>query len=332
MGTTEAMKQKLLIMLFMTLALALLLPGCASRKPPKIAQLDYSMVMSPAGTSNLQPEEINGILEEVEKRNRDVEDDPEWIDKSYLNFMLRRLTNVSVSEFDNYRKYLDDGAVYIVVHPAFFTFFHYARKVRADDPEEEKMNILEILLNRKPSTSEFAVLQAQERRMRDFIEFKSTQNKLVIMVIPQNYRKYSGYTYRKGKDEYLRFLNETTNFSRSVLFVESRSANRGYLTDDDAVKLMEFLLSVNAEKVYVGGGYIGRCLEDFYSLLTNEFGEKGIFVVPELADISPRELNPRLAMRLLKPDGLINYDYATELMVKDKYKVQELIPQIENLH
>ena len=312
----------------------LMLVGCASGKAPNIAQLDYSMIMTPVGTSDISPGEVNTLLEEIEERNRAVEDDPAWIDRSYNSLLVRRLTNISSDEFADYKKYLDNGAAYIIVHPAFFTFFHFTKKKTRDrDPEEyNKLNVVEFLLKRRPSTPQFAVLQAQERRLRDFIEFKSTQEKLVIVVIPKNYQQYSGYTYRKGKDEYMRFLNEITNFSRSVLFVESRDPNRGYLTDDNAVKLMEFLLSVNAEKVYVGGGYVGRCLEDFYTLLTEEYGSKGIFIVPEISDISPRELTEKLSKRLLKSDGLIDEDYAMRLMTEDLYKVQELIPQIESLH
>lgn len=315
-------------------AFALFMSGCSTAvKPPQIAHLDYSLIMTPVGTSNVSPEEINTILEKIEKRNRTVEDDRQWIKKSYKGMRVRRLTNVSSSEFPNYRKYLDNGAAYIIVHPAFFSFFHYPRKIRKEGKDAEgRMNIVDILLNRKPPYPQLAVLQAQERRMRDFIEFKSTQKKLIILVIPQKYWKYSGYTYRKTKDEYMRFLNEITNLSHSVLFVESRDPNRGYLTDDDAVKLMEFLMSINAEKIYVGGGYIGRCLEDFYTLLTKNYGNEGIFVVPELSDISPRELNAELATRLLKPDGFIDQELATQLLQADSYKVQELVPQLESLH
>jgi hypothetical protein len=326
---------KLIRNTFMAAAL-LIVVGCAgaSTSRPQIARLDASMIMTPAGTSNLSPEDIESVLNRIEERNRTVEDDQEWIKASYENLMVRRLINVSSSEYPNYRKYLDDGAAYIVVHPAFFTFFHYTKKKKRRNDTEDmyKLNIVEFLLRINPSTPQFAVLQAQERRMRDFLEFKSTQKKLVIIVIPKNYNSYSGYTYRNMQDEYRRFLNEASNFSSSVLFVESRSPNRGYLTDDDAVKLMEFLLSIKADKVFVGGGYVGRCLEDFYGLITQEYGTKGIFVVPELSDISPRELNSSMASSLLQSDGLIDHEYATDLMAEDIYKVQELIPQIENLH
>jgi len=322
------------ITIFAMVSMVLTMIGCATTMAPQIARMDQSMIMTPSGTSDLAPEEVDSILKTIEDRNRTVEDDPEWIKSSYENLMIRRLINVSSGEYPKYRQYLDGGAVYIMVHPAFFTFFHYTKKKQRTDSTEEsyKLNIVEFLLRLNPSTPQFAVLQAQERRMRDFLEFKSTQKKLVIIVIPKDYTNYSGYTYRNELDEYKRFLNESTNFSASVLFVESRSPNRGYLTDDDAVKLMEFLLSIKAKKVYVGGGYIGRCLEDFYNLITQEYGKEDIFVVPEMSDISPRELNESMAVRLLKSDSLIDHQVATDLMLEDSYKVQELIPQIENLH
>ncbi len=297
-----------------------------------MVQFQVDMVLPPVGTTGLTPVEISNILKQVETRNKDVEDGPEWIERSYEGLMVRRLTNVSEREFPKYKKYLDNGSVYILVHPAFFSFFHYPRKLRSSGPEVvSEFNIVELLLKRRAKSAEFALLQAQERRTRDFVEFKSAQKKLLIMVIPQNYQVYSGYTYRKDKDEYMRYLNEITNFSESVLFVESRSPNRGYLSDDDALRLVEFLLSVDAKTIYVGGSYIGRCLEDFYTLLTREYGSEGIYVVPELSDLSPREINGNFATQLLRPDGGIDKTVAMRQMREDVYDVQENIPRMLNL-
>ena len=129
----------------------------------------------------------------------------------------------------------------------------------------------------------------------------------------------------------MRYLNEITNFSESVLFIDSRSPNRGSISEADAMRLVEFLLSVNAKNVYVGGSYVGRCLEDFYALLTREYGSEGIYVVPELSDVSPREINSAIATELLKPDGSIDKIVAKRLMQNDVYQVQEVIPQLLNL-
>lgn len=290
------------------------------------------MVLPPVGTTGLSPSEISDVLKEVEARNKEVEDEQAWIKKSYEGLMVRRLTNVSEREFPKFKKYLDNGSVYILVHPGFFSFFHYPRRLRRSDTDQvSEFNVVELLLKRRAKTAEFALLQAQERRTRDFVEFKSAQKKLLIIVTPRNYQEYSGYTYRKSRDEYMRYLNEITNFSESVLFVESRSPNRGYLSADDAIRLVEFLLSVDAKTVYIGGSYVGRCLEDFYTLLTREYGSEGIFVVPELSDLSPREINGKIATELLKPDGSIDKRVAKRQMQKDVYSVQETIPKLLNL-
>jgi hypothetical protein len=309
-----------------------LFSGCATSQAPKIASLDVDMILPPAGTATMDPAELNGLMSDIQGRNATVEEDPAWIEQSYKGMMVRRLTNVTEEEAPFYREYLDNGKAYIIVHPSFFSFFHYPRKLvnnKASKPS--RYNVVEVLLNKDPRSPQFALLQAQERRMRDFLEFKSSEKKLIIVIVPKDYRKYTGYTYRKGRDEYMRYLNEVTNFSKSVLFVESRDPNRGSLTQDDALKLMEFLLSVNAQKIYIGGAYVGRCLEDFYNILTREWGEKGIYVVPELADISPRELNRQIALSILRPDGLIDTAMATELLQKDVYRVMERTPEITNL-
>jgi hypothetical protein len=306
--------------------------GC-SVSLSEMTRYNASEILPPVGYTNIDREIIDEIIEKVEERNRTVEDDPEWIKRAYTGVMIRRLVNVPPNEYKDYKKYLDNGAVYIMAHPAFFPFFHYPKKI-VDNTSKEipKYNVVEKLLEQTPTNFEFAVLQAQERRTRDFFEFKSTQEKLLIVVVPRNYKRYTGYTFKRGRDEYMRYINEVTNFSKSVLYAESRTPNRGYLREEDAIRLMEFLLAIDAKKILIGGGYIGRCIEDFYNLITDEYGSEGIYVVPEITDISPRELNNTLGRALLNKDGMIDVDIATNVMKRDIYKVQEVIPEIINLN
>lgn len=306
------------------------LSACATTYIPK-AYYDPVEVMAPVGTSGMDPEEIQAILKVINERNRAIEDDPKWIKRSYKDLLVRRLTNVSEKEFKNYKQYLDNGAIYILIHPAYFPFFHYPKKLTTKEESISKNNLVEKFLSLKPKDRRFEVMQAQERRTRDFLEFMSAREKLVIIVVPKNYRKYAGYTYKRVRDEYMRYFNEVTNFSKSVLFADSRSPNRGYLTEEDALRLMEFLLSIDAKKVYIGGGYIGRCLEDFHALLTEDFGKEGIFLVPELSDISPRELSKSLAKAILKPDGSIDKNVANTFLVKDPYRIQDFVPATKHL-
>jgi hypothetical protein len=312
--------------------LIFLIAGCKTTANKKTVRYDPGAIMAPAGTSSMDPEEVKEMLKQIKERNITTEDDPEWIKRAYSDLLVRRLTTISSREYKDYKKYLDNGAIYIMVHPAYFPFFHYPKKLLENSKGKEytKQNIVEELLTQKPKDIKFAMLQAQERRTRDFLEFKSTQEKLIIVVVPKNYEKYPGYTYRKEADEYMRYLNEVTNFSKSVLFVESRSPNRGYLTEEDGVSLMEFILNVEAENIYIGGGYVGRCLEDFYALLIEEYGREDIYIVPELTDISPRDISKSLAKAILLPDGTLSRSVANNFLLRGAYNV-EVRPDIKNL-
>ena len=324
---TRLLKMTLLWGIFLITA-----AGC-STSLSKVKQYDALEIQPPAGSVDIDIDTIDEIIEKAEERNRSVEDDPEWIKRAYSGMMVRRLVNVPQNEYKDYKKYLDNGAVYIMAHPAFFPFFHYPRKLVDNTSKSiDKHNVVEKLLKLKPKNYEFAVLQAQERRTRDFMEFKSTQEKLIIVVVPRGYNKYTGYTYKRGRDEYMRYINEITNFSKSVLYAESRTPNRGYLREEDAIRMMEFLIAIDAKKILIGGGYVGRCIEDFYTRITEEYGTEGIFVVPELTDISPRELNNAIARALLNKDGKLDTEITTNIMERDLYKVQEVIPEIMNLN
>ncbi|NIW39184.1 MAG: hypothetical protein GWN14_15735, partial [candidate division Zixibacteria bacterium] len=83
----------------------------------------------PVGSSALPPDEVDRILAEIQKRNDTVEDKPDWIKRAYSGLMLRKLTNVSREEYKKYEEYLDNGSAYVIVHPGFFSFFHFPRKL-----------------------------------------------------------------------------------------------------------------------------------------------------------------------------------------------------------
>jgi hypothetical protein len=334
MNTLKMTREKTLLC---AIILSFLLLGCKTTNSSvnfsKITPPAPPEIKAPAGALAVNPGENADILSRIEERNRTIEDDQEWLKKSYDGLMVRRLSNISEKEYEDYIKYLDNGIAYIIVHPAYFPFFHRFKRLSKtpEDGPYPTENVVEKFLSLKPKNARFSVLQAQERRMRDFIEYKATQEKLVILVIPRNYYKFKGYIYKKGMDEYMRYLNEISNFSKSVLFVQSRSPNKGYVTEEDSIRLMEFLLTIDAKALYVGGGYVGRCLENFYANMTEDFGQEDIYLVPELADISPAELPNSLAKRILKKDGTLDTEMLTRLLEKDAYKVQEVLPKVRNL-
>lgn len=299
---------------------------------PIVVQTDIEVIRHPAGA--ITDEKVTSTLKAIEERNKTVEDDPMWIKNSYDGLAVRNLRTIAEKEYSAYKEYVDNGIVYIIVHPAYYPFFQHRKTASESDSnanEFSSMNVIDRLLSIPSRNLLFSVLQAQERRMRDFLEYKSTEKKLIILVLPKNYPKYSGYIYKNGPDELTRYLNEVTNGSKSVLYLDSRTATRGYLKEEDSIKLMEFLAAVNTKKVYVGGGYVGRCLEDFYVDFAELYGMNTLYMVPELSDISPKELNNRLAVSLIRQDGTIDAITATENLKNNAYNSQDIRPNVMNL-
>ncbi len=315
-----------------------LVSGCIFR-PSKLnfRPIDPETVVAPIVVSDVPAEQRQKILDAVKLRNETVEKDQEWIRRAYSGLMVKRLNNVSPNDYASYGKYLDNGSVYIIVHPAFFPFFHTLKRLTPRIPNVKtaaqlpKLNVVEKFLAMKPRDEFMAVLQAQERRTRDFLEFKSTQGKLIIVVIPRNYSKYKGYVYRQGPNEYMRYLNEVTNGSDSVLFIESRSPNRGYATEDDGALLMDFLAAIRATNVYITGGYVGRCLDDFYVSLTKAYGSSSIYVIPELSDVSPVDMNNQIAYDLLDGAGGLKAEVQRMILEQDLLGIKQVKPQIKDL-
>lgn len=325
--TIISLREKTLLCVIMLTFLA----GCSASRV--VVQPDIEKIRPPFKTADGGTQVIASVLKEIDERNNQVENSSEWIATSYEGLKLRRLGNISEREYQYYKKFLDSGTVYVIVHPGYFSFFQYQSVPVGEytDKDFPRFNVIERLLKLPPTDIKFSLLQAQERRMRDFLEYMSTSEKLVILVLPRNYQKFSGYSYRGKFDEYARYLNEVTNLSRSVLYVESKAPNRGYLLEGEMVRLLEFLLNIGAKKVYVGGGYVGRCLEDFYVDFTETYGGRDVYMVPELADVSPKELDRKLANSLLMPDGTINVGVATRNLKTDAYGSQETRPNLINL-
>lgn len=272
------------------------------------------------------------VLEEVQKRNLSVESDPAWIQESYKRFRIRNLAEIKEVEYADYRKYLDGGIVYVVVHPAYYAFFH--NRAAGNWQEEaglSRKNALDTFLDTSAFSSRTRLVKAQEKNLRDFLEYMSTEKKLVLLVLPRGYSTYPAYQYRTGNDEYMRYLNEVTNESESVVYLYSNKPNRGHLTERDRKRLIKFLYSIRANAIFIGGGYVGRCVEDFYKDMEQYYGEDKLYIVPELVTVSPSDISADLASDLLLYDGSVDISRLSETIETNALGNQDISPKLKHV-
>ncbi len=306
-----------------------LFSGCATPQatphgiePPRIITGDLK------DGERLHAEEV---VKKILERNSTVEADRGWISESYQHFRVKDLDDLEEKDYGNYAAYLDHGNVYIIVHPAYYTFF-------GDEIGQYKVadavgssNVMERFLRDTTSSASERLVKAQEKMLRDFIEYMSTERKLLILLLPYSYRTYKAYKYRDGKDEYMRYINEVTNESPSVLYFYSRYPNRGVISGDDRKKIIKFLYAIRANSVMLGGGFIGRCLDEFYKDLQRNYGESKLFMVPELSSISPADISDSSAADIMKPDGTINISKLTRMIEENRIGRQDASPKLRNL-
>lgn len=316
--------------LYIILLLAAFLSGCVS-------SLSVA-VQSPFNNGEEITQELQRrsqtVLREITERNRVVEKNPAWIQEAYKDFMIRNLADVSATDYPGYSRYLSDRSLYILVHPAYYTFFSDDESLEDDDERRDGMtgpNALERFLESPVYSNKRRIMKAQEKMMRDFLEFVSTEKKLVVLILPGHYRNYAGYRYRKSNDEYMRFINEVTNASDSVLYLYSKKANKGTLGEKERELLLKFINEVKADSVLLGGGYVGRCLEDTYKSLEPYISEDRIFMVPELAAMSPSDIEPDLASYILRGDGTLDIKRLSYCLTINATGNQEITPLIKNL-
>lgn len=250
-----------------------LLSGCATRSttpagfyyPKKIPDLEI-------------------IKTSIETRNKTIEVHPQWRMIASQRILLRSLEDIPQSDYKRFRDFLDDGVMYIIVHPAYYFFFH-------EDPANS-FDVKEIrtFIERDAFTRTDLFLREQEKALRDFLEITSTRNRLLLFVLPGNYREYMGYKYRYGEDEFARYINEVSNDSKATLYLYSEKPNRGMLSRESKDILLSFIKAVNPDKIILGGGYLGRCLEDFYRQLSPLMKDGQVEIEPWISAMSPEDL------------------------------------------
>ncbi|MDP2168150.1 MAG: hypothetical protein Q8J64_07455 [Thermodesulfovibrionales bacterium] len=306
--------------------------GCASA--PKGD--DIRVYLNPKrATDPGEVERFGQVLKELRQRNETVEKSPEWLREAYGSVKIKLLNDIPREEFAGYGKYLKKNAAYIIVHPAYYAFFENdvilsSEKDKTVFPEK---NIVERLYDRLSFFDlNFKIMQEQERLLRDFLEVMSAEKRLIIVVLPLDYEGHLSYGRIPGLDEYARYINEVTNESESVIYVKSSDWNLGYLTEENLGLLSDFLREIGARHILLGGGYIGRCLENFYMSITGSFGTNEVYVLPEIAAVSPRDLSDAWTGGLLTGEGRIDFKTAARNLKKpNAYGIQRIMPNVGRL-
>ncbi len=108
----------------------------------------------------------------------------------------------------------------------------------------------------------------------------------MILVLPPRYKKHPEYPY-KNLDEFGRYLNEVTNGSPSLLYVESEEFKSGYLSGDTLNRLNKFFNAVEIRTIRLGGGYKNMCLKNCYDDIASIRKGQNIVMAPEICTVSP---------------------------------------------
>ena len=251
-----------------------------------------------------QVQNLEMIRSLVETRNKTIESHPQWHMLASQGIMPRSLEDIPEREFKKFRDYLDDGVMYIIVHPAYYFFFH--------GEQSADTNGIDAYLEKNTFTRTGFFLREQERSLRDFLEITSTRDRLILIILPGNYREYSGYKYKYGDDEYARYINEVTNNSVATVYLYSEKPNRGMLSQESKNTLLRLIEAVNPDKIILGGGYLGRCLEDFYRQLSPHMKDGQVEIEPWISALSPEDLRYFDLDDLIKK-GRLNMDLVKEL-------------------
>jgi len=291
----------------------LLLWLCAAwRAFPVLADdAEVPAVKAPQEQSVYQKETLRmkGVFKEIKTRNDSLKKTPEWLKEAYSGLKIRDLRSIPKETYKDFGRSLYNGNIYVIVHPGYYTFFHGKHNL---PPAEEiggypTRNLVERLTTDSTLGKglNIRVMKEQERLIRNFLEFMSMEKKLVILVLPRDYRDHLINGYAAGRDDYARFINDLTNMSPSILYIESETHDNGFLAKPDLELLKEFIDGTGAKKIMLGGGYLGKCVDNFYASIRLKYKYEDVSFVADITSISPTDMVTDSVRLLIK--GRINY-------------------------
>jgi hypothetical protein len=237
---------------------------------------------------------IKKVFAAIDERNATVKKSAAWLAEAYRGLGIRDINVIPPEDYAAYRRFAVNGEVYIIVHPGYFPFFDkwdIPRPPADYSGGYPALNVMErVTADLPPKDVVYRVAREQERITRDFIEFMSEEKRLVVLILPRDYAKNVSYGAVPGYDEYARYLNELTNRGESVVFTESITHDNGQMNDEDLEVLVRFLEAVGTQRTFLGGGFLGKCLDGFFGSLRTRVPFEHIYYVPELTAYSPADM------------------------------------------
>lgn len=143
--------------------------------------------------------------------------------------------------------------------------------------------------------------------LKDFLEVTAAEKKLLILILPSDYKSHLGYGYADGFDEYVRYLNDVSGGSESVLYLESLEFNSGYLGEGALTVLSEFLRSAGVSTLMLGGEFAGRCLDNVYLSLLRKIDKDKIYIVPEITVMTHKDIETSWRGSLSNSDDIMQF-------------------------
>lgn len=237
---------------------------------------------------------VRTVFARIDERNRTEKKSASWLAAAYASVGIRNIHDIPPQEYASYGRYVRNGKVYFIVHPGYFPYFDTWNIPRPPAeysggyPAQNTMERVTADLPRGETVYRSA--RTQEKVLRDFLEFQSMEQGLVVLILPREYLKNVTYGQVGGYDEYARYLNELTNAAGSIVFIESDTHFSGKLRDEDLRVLLPFLRAVGAETLLLGGSFMGRCLDGFHDSLRTTMFSPDLYFVLELTSFSPTDI------------------------------------------
>lgn len=218
---------------------------------------------------------------------------------------IPHISAVSGEFAERLKQRVNTDRVYIIVHPSYYLFFH--KKPFTINRDETK-NVVETFINPDfPDASPIVkLMKAYHHAESDFISSSQKSRRLVILLLPGGYQSARQYLYKGDSDEYARYINDFIGDSETVLYLESENASSGVIRKSDLDTLLALFRRLGTKTILLGGGYVGRCQEEFYKLMSRVWPEEYLAVVPEISAFSPDDISDSKANMFLNPDKSLN--------------------------